>query len=104
VIFAGFLLVHEAVLGEGGLQPVTGALVLMKRALQLEVFDGHQIHPPHIIGCAKTKFVHWLYVTLKVVFEQEPLDGSFGHRAGGQVYTLSFIYHVSQTHTIMFIK
>ncbi len=58
VIFAGFLLVHEVVLGEGVLQPVTGALVFVKRDLQLELFDGHQIHPPHIIGCAKTKFVH----------------------------------------------
>jgi hypothetical protein len=104
VIFTGFLLVHEAVLGEGGLQPVTGELVLVKRALQLEVFDGHQIHPTHIIGCKQTKFVHWIYVTLKVVFEQEHLDVSFGHREGGQVYILSFIYHASQTHTIMFIE
>jgi hypothetical protein len=91
VIFAGFLLVHEAVLGEGGLQPVTSALVLVKRALQLEVSDGHQIHPVHITDRTKTRFVKRLYVTLKVVFEQEPLDGSFGHREGGQVYTLSFI-------------
>ncbi len=77
VIFAGFLLVHEAVLGPGGLDPVTGALEVGECALQPEGCDPTLVEDPNIIGCAKTKLVHCLRVTLKVVFEQDPLDGSF---------------------------
>lgn len=57
MIFAGFLLVHEAVLGPGGLQPVTGTLVLGKDALQLEECDDILIHIVNIMGITKTIFV-----------------------------------------------
>ncbi len=83
MILAGFLLVHEAVLGPGGLQPVTGVLVIGKHALQLESFDGLLVHPHHIIGRVKTKSAHRLEVTLKVVLEQELLQSSFGHHEDG---------------------
>ena len=79
VIFAGFLLVHEAVLGPRDLDPITGALVVGEGALQLEVCDPRLVHPPHFFDCANT-FVECLYVMLKFVLEQDPLDGPFGHR------------------------
>ena len=79
MIFAGFLFVHEAVLGLGGLQPVKGVLVIGECTLHLPVFDGLPIHTVHIIGCTNTKLVHRLDVMLKLVLEQEPLNGPFGH-------------------------
>ena len=50
MIFAGFLLVHEAVLRPGGLQPVTGVFVIGECTLQLEVLDGLPIHPVNVFG------------------------------------------------------
>ena len=79
VIFAGLLLVHEAVLGPGGLDPVTGALVVGEGALQLEVCDPRLVDAPQILDCVNN-FVESLYVMLKFVLEQELLDGPFGHR------------------------
>jgi hypothetical protein len=82
-VFAGFLLVHEAVLGPGDLDPVTGALVVGECPLQLEVRDKTLVSTPEDMGCAETTFVQRLYVTLKFVLEQEPLESPFGHREDG---------------------
>ncbi len=82
MIFAGFLLVHEAVLGPRGLHPVPGALVVGECALQFEGCDPRLVHEPNMIDCAKT-FVKSLYVMLKFVFDQDPLEGSFSHCQNG---------------------
>ena len=78
MVFAGFLLVHEAVLGPRDLDPITGALVVGEGALQLEVCHPRLVNAPHSIDCAN-KSVKMLYVMLKFVLEQEPLDSPFGH-------------------------
>ena len=83
MIFAGLLLVHEAVVGPGGLDPVTGALVVGEGTLQLHFSDIILVKAPEVVGYAPTTFVQRLDVTLKVVLEQEPLEGPFRHRREG---------------------
>ena len=79
-LFAGFLLVQEAVLGPGGLQSVTGVHVLGKRALQLDVRDVALTQPHQIFDVMKTTFlVQSLGVMLKVVLAQERGEDPFGH-------------------------
>jgi hypothetical protein len=79
-IFAGFLLVHVAVLSPGGLQPVTGALVIAKGALQLEKCNEILIHfPVHILDLTNTPFAKRLYVMLKFVLDQDFGECPFGH-------------------------
>ena len=77
MIFAGFLLVHEAVLGPRGPNSVPGALVLAEGALQLEVCDQRLVNAPPVVDFVNTPFEKILYVTLKFVLEQEPLEGPF---------------------------
>jgi hypothetical protein len=79
-IFAGFVLVHVAVLSPGGLQPVTGALVIAKRALQLEKCDEILVHfPVNVFDLTNTIFVKRLYVILKFVLDQDFGECPFGH-------------------------
>ncbi len=96
VIFAGFLLVHEAVLGPGGLQPVTGALVIGKRVLQLEVRDIVLTQPYKIIDVKKiTLLVQRLSVLLKFVLAQELGECPFGHLEGN-MKTTRLIYIITE--------
>jgi hypothetical protein len=79
VIFAGLLLVHETVLGPGGLAPVTGVLVIGKRTPQYERTDIPRTHPNNVIDITNTTFVKSLYVMLKSILTQKHGECPFGH-------------------------
>ena len=83
MIFAGLLLVHEAVVVPGGLDPVTGALVVGEGAPQHEPLGIPRTHPANIIGVTNTKVVKSLCVMLKVILGQEHGECPFGHREDG---------------------